>query len=113
MATKPRIESLTNSLSQRGIGIVGVSGVSEMPDVLRANKFDAALIDLAGQGAEVAYRRIKKYSRIPVARTGAPWFEAWTGADWPDFDAYIPYWAGGDELAWRLRAIVRRWELKS
>jgi DNA-binding response OmpR family regulator len=102
------IQRLSPSLARWGIEARSTSDGSQAMALLTQEKFDLAAVDGLVDGAEAACRSISECGDIPVVLIVSQQNADWERLESLDIDGYIPGGVDGDELAARLRAVVRR-----
>jgi len=101
------VRSLTTSLAEERIKVVGTSNGGEAIALLKQHRFDIAVVDSLVKEAELACRCIRDCWHIPVVLMGSLRLADWERLQSLGVDGYISEPAGAAEVAARLRSVMR------
>lgn len=101
------VRSLTVSLAEERMKVVGTSNEGEAIALMKQHRFDILVVDSLVKEAEAACRCIRDCWPIPVVLMGSLKLADWERLQSLGVDGYISEPAGAAEMAARLRAVVR------
>jgi len=104
-------EKLCRCFGREAVELIELSEALDTITLVRHGKYDLVVVDSLAQGVEVICNSLGKTSNIPVVLLLGRTRMDWSKLKSLPVSGYIHWEATGAELAARLKAIARRWQV--